>query len=274
MNLKNKILYLLSKRTLNRNKRFKGLHAGESCYIFGNGASLKYFDLKQFNDRISIGCSSLFLHRDFQELNLKYYYMGHPFLFYKYWKNQYEKKYQKSLVGALYRKNIQLNPHIEYFMSLSNYFGIRGSNINYVHHFDQLSEDLSKIELDNAFSSMGGALDGMLGLAVYMGFKDITLIGCDYTYKPQSNGHFYEFGRRPDSLNKKIFSELMLCSLMNMANIKTVTIDDTYKGDVVQSVSYEELMRDMPNYKENSDIVLKNNLNELDKLNMHYRIFP
>ena len=188
----NKILRLLSNKTLSKNKRFKNLHSGESCYIFGNGASLKYLDLRKFNDRISIGCNSLFFHSDIHELNLKYYYMGHPFLFYKYWKNHYKNKYQKNLIGSLYQKKIQFGSRIEYFVSLSNYFGIKGKNINYLHHFDHRFSDFESVDLSCSFSTMDGALDGMLGMAIYMGFKDIILVGCDYLNSPVKPGHFYE----------------------------------------------------------------------------------
>ena len=88
MNTKNKILNFFAKSVLSKNKKFKGLHAGESCYIFGAGASLKYFDLGLFNDRVSIGCGQLFVHRDIHKLDLKYYYVGDTFVYYRYWKDR------------------------------------------------------------------------------------------------------------------------------------------------------------------------------------------
>jgi len=273
MNRNNKILNLLSKIVLKKNKKFKGAHNGESCYIFGNGASIKYFDLGLFSDRVSIGCGSLFLHRDFHKLDLKYYYMGHPFLFYRYWKNQYKKKYERNNLGKLWKKNIELNPSVEYFVSLSNYFGIRGDNINYIHHFGQASDNPPRIELDNVLSTMDGAMGGMIGMAIYMGFKNITLVGCDYTYKPRSQGHFFEFGKFPDSTEKGGFSKELLSYVKNKVNIQTLTIDDNYVGDILNHISYEELLLSKPNYQENRDIVSKDNLNKLNRANMEYNIF-
>jgi len=273
MNLKNKALYLLSKKVLDRNTRFKGLHAGESCYIFGNGASIKYFDLGLFNDRVSIGCGSLFLHHDFHKLDLKYYYTGHPFLFYKYWKNPYKKKYERNLLGELWKKNIQFNSSIEYFVSLSNYSRIRGSNINYVHHFGHISSNPPKIELDNVFSTMDGSLNAMVGLAVYMGFNEITLVGCDYTYRPRSQGHFFEFGKFPDLIEKEVFSKDLLSYVESEANIETLTIDENYVGEILNHTSYEELLLSKPHYQENRGIVSKNNLRKLNNVNMEYKIY-
>ena len=49
-------------------------HKNESCYILGNGASIKYFDLKKFNDKISIGIGPFDYHVDFDSLNIKYFF--------------------------------------------------------------------------------------------------------------------------------------------------------------------------------------------------------
>ena len=64
MDIKNNVLFTLSKGILGKNKKFKNIHEGESCYIFGNGISLKDMDLKKFSDKTSIGCGYLFLHND------------------------------------------------------------------------------------------------------------------------------------------------------------------------------------------------------------------
>ena len=131
----NEILYKLSINLLNRNSKFHNIHRGESCYIIGNGSSIKYFDLEQFDDRVSIGCGQLFLHNDYSKLDVRYYYTGHPFFYYPFWTNQYLKKFERNKIGAICRENIMRNNQTEYFVSLSNFFGIRGNNIYYVYHF-------------------------------------------------------------------------------------------------------------------------------------------
>jgi hypothetical protein len=268
----NKILLLLSKQKLRRNKRFKGIHSGESCYIFGNGVSLKYFDLKEFNDRVSIGCNMLFTHRNVNELNLKYYYMGHTFLFYKYWKNPYSFKYQRNMLGPLYRKKIKLNSHAEYFTSLSNCFGLKGANINYLHHFGTLHSRLKSVDFTNSFSSMDGGLDGMLGIAIYMGFKDIILVGCDYLSFPKMYWHFFESGESLDWNNDEVPKKELLLSAKKEADIKILTVDNNYKSDILPCMTYHELTNKRPVYKENTQLVSDNDLMFLDKTGMRYLI--
>ena len=166
-----------------------------------------------------------------------------------------------------------MHPSIEFFVNLSNYYGIRGSNINYVHHFGQISSNPPKIELDSIFSTMSGSLSGMLGLALYMGFNKITLVGCDYTYRPRSQGHFFEFGKFPDVIEKDVLSESLLSYVKGEINIETLTIDENYVGEILNHVSYEKLLSSKPHYQENKNIVSQSNLLSLDNANLEYKIY-
>jgi hypothetical protein len=269
MNIFNKILLNLFSKTLKKNTKFKDLHKGKSCYIFGNGSSLKYYDLKLFNDKASIGCGALFAHKDFKDLNLKYYYVAHPLFFHKFWKNPYNKGYEKNKVGEFYRNKMSLFPEVQYFTSLSNYFGIQGDNINYVYHFGQ--EGVSS-EMDGVFSMMEGSLMGMIGVALYLGYKDITLVGCDYTFAPRLQGHFYERG--PEKRTEgTAFLGIALNLVKDKATVRTITPNEEFGGAVLPSITYKGLFGDDPVYKDNSKILSEEDLKELDSMNMQYKIY-
>ena len=45
-----KLLNYISRGILSKNIKFKNKHKGEECYIFGNGSSIKYFELSKFSD--------------------------------------------------------------------------------------------------------------------------------------------------------------------------------------------------------------------------------
>jgi len=272
MNLMNRMLLKTFSRTLKKNTKFKDVHKGKSCYIFGNGASLKYYDLKLFSDKASIGCNVLFAHKDLKDLNLKYYYVGHPLLFHKFWKNQYSKRYEKNKLGAFYRKNMALFPETQYFTSLSNYFGIQGDNINYVYHFGQADELSVDNQMDEVFSMMQGSLMGMIGVAVYLGYTDITLVGCDYTFAPKMQGHFYERGPEK-SREGSAFLGKTLNLIKDKVTIRTITPNEEFRGDVLPSMTYKALMGDDPVYKDNNKILSEADLKELDSMNMEYQIY-
>jgi hypothetical protein len=273
MNFFNKILLTLFSETLKKNRKFKNLHKGESCYLFGNGSSLKYYDLKLFNDKVSIGCNALFTHKDSKNLNLKYYYVGHPMFFHKFWKNPYSKLYEKNRVGEFYRKNMASYPETQFFISLSNYFGIRGDNINFIYHFGEKNDSNVDGQLDEVFAMMGGgALMGMLGLALYLGFTDITMVGCDYTFSPKMNGHFYEKG--PEKcIEGTVFLSEVLNLVKDKVTIRTVTPHEEFGGDLIQSITYKALLGGDPVYKDNTKILPEADLKELDSMNMDYAIY-
>lgn len=274
MNFKSKIFYLFAKKVLERNNKFRGLYEGKSCYIFGNGASIKHFDLKKFDDKIGIGCAALFLHRDFKKINVKYYYEGHPFFYYPYWINPYSKKIEKNVMGMLYKEKCYCYNNIIYFVSLSNYYGIRGSNVYYLHHFSKPFKSYSDSRMDDTFTTMASGLAGMLGLALFMGFKDITLVGCDYTFSPQGQGHFYEFGKFADSFHEEPFNKGFLLDAERYANIRVITPYEGYRGHILPCISYQELTGDEPIYKENHEILSKSDLLALNSSGMSYKIYP
>lgn len=262
-------------KILEKNKQFKNIHKGESCYIFGNGSSLKYYDLNLFNDRVSIGCGSLFCHNDIKKIDLKYHYAATPFFHYNFWKNPYSGKYEKNKVGSFYKDRMKSNSNsdVQYFTCLSNYFAIQGENINYVYHFGQADSSSIGCQMDSVFTPMKGALSAMIGVALYMGFENITLVGCDYTSSPQKIGHFYEFGEGYNLETDNIINEANFNSLSEIVNINSITIDNKYKGKVIPSVSYFDFTNSVPIYKENNEIVSAEDLLELDSLNVKYIIF-
>jgi hypothetical protein len=273
-NLKNKILHLVSKKVVEKNRRFKGLHQGESCYLFGNGASLKYFDLKKLDDKISIGSNGFFLHRDFKSLNVKYYYHCHPFFYYPYWVNPYSRKIVKNVYGSIYREKIYANSDIAYFINLSNYFGLNDRNIYYIHHYDKPFDGYDTCSADHNFTATASSLSGMIGLAIYMGFKDITLIGCDYSFYPQSQGHFYSFGKFDDTFKEEPHNAAFFLAATKYANLRIVTPNKNYRGHILPSISYEELTGESPVYKENNEILSKPDLLALNRCGIPSRIFP
>lgn len=271
--IKNAVLSKLARKTLERNRVFEERHKGESCYLIGNGASIKYFDLERFSDKTVIGCNALFFHREFHKLNVSYYFSGHPFLYYPYWTNPYTGQRVKNTLGPLYRRKMQIYNNINYFVSLSNYFGLRTKNTYYLHHFDKAFENYQACSLSGKFTAMAGALPAMLGIAIHMGFTDITLVGCDYSFYPQAIGHFFEVDAFKDSFSNEPVSNAFLANAKRHATLRTVTPNANYRGHVLPHISYLELTGDKPVCKENHEIVKHVDLISLNQGGMNYRTF-
>ena len=66
---------LLKGLTQSNLSKFKDLHKNQQCYIFGNGPSIKWMDLSHFKDKIAICTGQLHYHKDFKELDSKYFFV-------------------------------------------------------------------------------------------------------------------------------------------------------------------------------------------------------
>ena len=271
MNLKNRILFNLTKKIILKNKNFKGIHNGESCYLFGNAKSLKYYDLSLFNDRVSIGCNSLFLHKDFGDMRMSYYYIGHSFFYYPYWRNIYTGKRERNIIGSLYAAKFRENSDVNIFINVSDYPSLRGENIFYFHNFDQHFTDYVDCSLDGVFSATQSALSGMLGVALFLGFKDVTLVGCDHLLRPKASEHFYEYGML-DEVNSSIMGQEILASAQKFVKLRVVSPSNIYRGDLIPHIQYDELTGQNPQFKENYEIISKDDLSVLINCNLPYSI--
>ena len=261
----NRLLFAFSKRLLEKNRKFKDLHLGETCYIFGNGESIKSMDLEIFNDKVSIGCNSLFLHKDFKKLDCRYYQIVPPFFFLPYFK--YYGKLQRNDISALYRKKIRDFKNVKFFTSVFNKLIIFAPNIYYEHHFGVNSSDIKNCELDGTFSFMSGATHAMIGLAIYMGFKKAVLVGVDYTFSDRFSYHFYEKGRGIGK-NEKLFDKVFFDHVKDKIDLLTVSLANN-KSKTLKYISYTDYTNKPERYQENIDCVDKEDLVKLDKMGFY-----
>ena len=58
-------LFKILKPILNRNKVFEDKHKGEEVFIFGNGVSLKNFNLNNFKKKNILSCGYFFLNKSY-----------------------------------------------------------------------------------------------------------------------------------------------------------------------------------------------------------------
>lgn len=270
MNWMDQSLFNLARPLLNRNTQFNNCHAGQECYIFGNGASLKGMDLAVFSDRIAIGCNSLFVHKDFEELDCRYYFLPASFLFHRY--RKYYGRWYRNYMGDLYREKILANPGVKFFTSLSNWVGLRADNLYYTHHFGGIGWNFELARLDGQFSFMQGGLYAMVGLAFSMGFSSVTLVGCDYAFLPRHGSHFFEKG-----VGNKIESEDSTYGgsfFSECAKVITLTIitPDGMSSGLMPSLEYSCLAGKPTKYKENTEIVSAKDLDILANQG-YYNIF-
>jgi hypothetical protein len=260
-------------RLTSRLAKFYNLHEGESCYIFGDGPSIKWFDLTCFNDLPSICCNMIPFHRDYSKLRIKYVSMTSPWIFVR----ECMRPDVKALRGFTevmreYKAILRSNPDKQYFVHISNCVSLRGKNINYVYRgLPSIRND--KDVLINRKDLFSGAFQSTLSLACYMGFSKVYLVGFDaWTIQPGKNMHWYEYGEgelfEPTNLAMEF-----LGALKNRMELYTITPSALDISKNVIAINYKEYTGKSVKYTENTSLLTSNNLEILASY-PGYKIMP
>ncbi len=116
--------------------------------------------------------------------------------------------------------------------------------------------------LNNNFNCTTNSLEIMIGIAKYLGFKKLVLIGCDYLGEPKIDSHFYSdedpwYGAPIDSNYSERVKKLT-------DDIEIVVIfPNGISSKKFQSYTYEEYFNNKLN--ENKTIQIKKNYDIIEK---------
>jgi hypothetical protein len=276
-NLLNVALKILLAPIISRNKEFENLYEGMDCYIFGNGISLKWYNLEKFANKKTITCNWLYLHKQIDSLELVADIELHPFYYYPYWKNTYSGKWVKNPITEFSRSSGKFNQEFPIFVSASNYLALWNyPNVRYLHNFGERNPDAGILDLASTFSWMKGALYAMLGIAAFMGFKKITLVGMDYLYDIVMGPHFYENGTgyRKELDAEKKDSDLII--FQQLKNKFDIDIELMLPREAISShfptVYYSDVFSVKEKYRNNDVLVESKNLKVMSSLGLGYSI--
>ena len=151
--------------------RYKDKHLGQRCFIIGNGPSLKAEDLEKIKDEYSFGCNKIY--KIFPETSWRptYYFVEDSFVY----KNSY--KEIKKISCPKFVSNLSLDrerlPLIKGGVKFFDYLYYWDTYPKY----PPLTVDFTQ-EVWCAYN-VGYQ---MLNAAIYMGFKEIYLLGMDFSY--------------------------------------------------------------------------------------------
>jgi len=187
-----------SQNLVKENEKFKDIHKGETCFILGNGASLKHYDLSVLSDKVTMGCTYSLIDKRLISTGLNYCVFPSAYLMFPLWRCRGTKKghikggdIQLNSLSPIFKKIIKENNKTRFFISLTDRYAFlkKPENISYFYHFGNKND--YSYDMSGCFSVMTGALDIMLGTAKYLGFSKVVLLGCDYLGSPCLEGHFY-----------------------------------------------------------------------------------
>ena len=271
-----KIIFKIADPITSKIKSLKNKHHGESCYVFGDGISIKWFDLSAFSDKPGIFLNKIIFHKQSKFLNIKYGIFLEPWYFYPYfWDRLDSKKILNDGIHKIYRKIIKSRPEVPFFTHLSNYPVLWDNNIYYLFQAIQDPDPDSKFSkfLDECYLSgeniYKGSLHCAVSLAIHMGFKEIFLVGCDYTHEKSRSQHWYEKGEGKIKLQHN-YQKNFFDIASKYVKITTITVEG--KGNVLPSITYSDFTGKQASFKENQDLIDISIMNALHK-SPWYNIF-
>ena len=252
---------------VNRSKKahllnIENKHKGEECYLFGDGGSLKYFDLSKFNNMPGIATNNLMFHKDFNKLKIRYYCIYEPYWFLPFFvsgmsdkKNHKRFKLLKNKIQKKHRKEAKNNQSITFLTDISNSLKFKGKNVLYIS--DKIVNSFTSYDfISHRINCFEGSLRVQIMLAIYLGFKKVYLVGHDYTHKNSPSQHFYGKGKGVNC-NKILWNNDFFKIAKNYIDIETITKNGVSK--TLKHITYHDFTGQELNYKENHEIVSKEN---------------
>jgi len=241
--------------------KYKDIHKGETCYIFGNGPSIKSFDLSEFGDHIGISTGAIPFHNDFDKLNVRYHSLVEPWFYCPTWMKPHQYLKDFKVLACKQKEFMSKYEGIDFFINASNFPWALGSNINYVHR-KLITRNSKLYKLKAIQDPFSGSFHAILSLAYLMGFSKVYLVGFDgWTIQPSRTKRWFELGKG-EYFTATNFAFDFLGIVKNQIDIYTISLDG--KSCNVKNINYEQYTNKKADFKENHQLLSKEYLNILD----------
>lgn len=162
-------------------KKFKNKHLGERCFIVGNGPSLKNTNLDLIKNEFSFAMNRISMIFDFTEWRPSYYSCTTTNIHRAEWKKDIYKIQNLDIPFFVWDKLVNESKD---FVIDDNTFFLNCSDGEQVTNSPK--EDWWSWDPSERVTKFGSSIVVSFQLAVYMGFKEIYLLGTDLNFKETS----------------------------------------------------------------------------------------
>lgn len=167
---------------LKENAAIKNLKKGKRCFVLGNGPSIKELDFELLGNEDVFTVNQLARRNDYYLLNANFHVWADPIFF----NADLDKEENQELIKSFFQIKTSSGSPICFLpieaenfartIKLSDAVDIR---YFYAHkNFDYCTED---IDLAKESYSFGTVVQYAIGIALYMGYSEIYLLGCEAT---------------------------------------------------------------------------------------------
>ncbi|MBX4998083.1 hypothetical protein [Rhizobium lentis] len=165
-------------RSLAENRQLAGLHAGERCFILGNGPSVKGLDLSRLQGENVITVSNGYLHSDFDKFQSRYHCV--PQITYGLMTPEDVIRWFNEMHSHLGGQELFLSSTEAELVQKNNLFA--GRTVRYLvlgESFDERTSD-EIVDISQPVPRVESVPVMALMIAMYLGFKEIILLGVDH----------------------------------------------------------------------------------------------
>lgn len=169
-------------RIIKQNKDLKNTHVGERCFILGNGPSLKKINLKSLADEFIFTCNYFNLVDDYQDAKTNF----HLWMDLNLFGMRPEVKSDPEMVKKCF-SDISKEAPMCFIPAVAYPFVKKQEldkllNIRYIYARRPIrNTGIYNIDLTKSVYSCSTVVQYAVQIAIYMGFSEIYLLGCDST---------------------------------------------------------------------------------------------
>lgn len=168
---------------LKKNVKFENLHKGKRCFVLGNGPSLKTQRIELLKNEYVFTVNQFCRNLISKEVQPNFHFWVDDMFF-----NIDKKKPEDMELISVMKSISNINPEAECFFPISKKkfieeFNLEGClNVNYflpaIHPEKMRNADINFCKYIPGF---GTVVQTAISMAIYMGFEEICLLGCDTT---------------------------------------------------------------------------------------------
>ncbi len=169
-------------------QKYKNMHKGERCFIVATGPSLTMDDLELLKNEITFGMNSITKVFDNTTWRPSYYGIQD--------RQVYEKMEHSILQYYAESKNVFVADELAELYKMPSQFIRFPYNGNYHLYAGKYGTYTAQFS-DNAYEVIYDGYSitySLIQIAIYMGFSEICLLGCDCNYPKGEKNHFVESG--------------------------------------------------------------------------------
>lgn len=249
------LAYLLSLPSLFKIKKFKNKHQGQKVYLLGDSAEIKFYEFNSFDDHPMICFNYSFLINDVKKRKKETYALTvEPFWFLI---NRFKNLFHDGILMSEYSRNYIKKNKIVFFSSLTNSLVLSGRNIYNL--FYKIPGDYFTGEvLKSGYKFNAGAFQTALTLAIYMGFKEVVVLGVSH-HSGSVQNRWYHKGLGLENIKETDWplntpDRIDFMNLVKKYVSVTIITPNPSTSLFFKTLSYTDLTNRPLNYKENHEI--------------------